>query len=122
VRLQPGSIYAAFGSKEGLFLVTLKYYGQQSKAKLQDCLDTADTYLGGIHKFIDLIGEMLLNESEHRGCFLVNTVLGISSGNCAIKQEVTKYLNTQESMICTALEKALIKGELPAHSNPQILA
>ena len=120
--LQPGSIYAAFGSKEGLFLAALAYYGQQSRDKLQNCLNTSDTQLGGIQKFIELIGEALLDENEHRGCFLVNTVLGLSPGNCAIKQEVTKYLHTLESMMCTALDKARNTGELPANSNPQMLA
>jgi TetR/AcrR family transcriptional repressor of nem operon len=120
--LQPGSIYAAFGSKEGLFLATLAYYGQQSRDKLQNCLDTSDTQLGGIQKFIELIGEALLNESENRGCFLVNTVLGLSPGNCAIKQEVTKYLNTMEAMMHAVLDKARDTGELSSRSNPQILA
>ena len=41
--LKPGSIYAAFDSKEGLFLAALDHYAQQSVARIKRALAGADT-------------------------------------------------------------------------------
>ncbi|MBD3610778.1 MAG: helix-turn-helix transcriptional regulator, partial [Gammaproteobacteria bacterium] len=40
--LKPGSIYAAFGSKEGLFLSAIDKYGQRSVKRLQALIEQAD--------------------------------------------------------------------------------
>ncbi len=120
--LKPGSIYAAFNSKEGLFLATLEYYGQQSIKKLQSCLDTADTPLQGVRKFIERIGETILSGTEKRGCFLVNTVLELSPGKATVNKDVNKYLKAIESMIHSALVAAYEQGELPPEQDPEVLA
>ena len=120
--LKPGSIYAAFNSKEGLFLATLEYYGQQSIKKLQSCLDTADTPLQGVRKFIEKIGETILSGTEKRGCFLVNTVLELSPGKATVNKDVNQYLEAIESMIHSALVAAREQGELPPEQDPEVLA
>lgn len=120
--LQPGSIYAAFNSKEGLFLAALKYYGQQSVEKLQSCLDQAETPLQGIRMFIAKIGERALNHEQQPGCFLVNTVLEVSAEETAIKGEVANHLSRIESHLLSALIAAQRVGELPPEKNPEALA
>lgn len=120
--LQPGSIYAAFNSKEGLFLAALEYYGQQSVEKLQNCLNQANTSLNGVKKFIEMIGEGILSRKQQPGCFLVNTVLEISPGKTAINQEVNKHLKAIESHLFSALVSAHEAGELPPNKDPKVLA
>ena len=121
-RLQPGSIYAAFNSKEGLFLAALKYYGQHSIERLRECLDRAETPLQGIRTFIEMVGERILNHEQQPGCFLVNTVLELSAEETVIKKEVNKHLNTIESQLLSALTAAQKTGELPQDKNPKALA
>ncbi len=121
-QFEAGSIYAAFNSKEGLFLATLEYYGQQSIKKLQSCLDLADTPLQGVRKFIEKIGETILNGSEKRGCFLVNTVLELSPGKATVSNDVNKYLQAIESIIHSALVVARDQGELAPEQSPHTLA
>lgn len=120
--LQPGSIYAAFNSKEGLFLAALRYYGQQSIERLQACLNQANTPLQGIIKFVEMIGEKILDHKQQAGCFLVNSVLEISPGKTAINQEVTKHLEAIESRLFSALVLAHEAGELAPNKDPKVLA
>jgi len=120
--LQPGSIYAAFGSKEGLFLETLEYYGDRSINKLQGCLETADSPLGGIRKFFGIIADVLMDEQEQRGCFLVNTVLELSPKNAGIKKAVKTHFSKMEAIMRQFLEKARRSGELAPTKHPEILA
>jgi len=120
--LQPGSIYAAFNSKEGLFLAALKHYGQHSVEKLQGCLDQAETPLQGVRKFIEMVGERVLDHEQQPGCFLVNTVLEISAEETAIKEEVNKHLKSIEFLLLSALITAQKTGELSPDKNPETLA
>ncbi len=121
-RLQPGSLYAAFKSKEGLFLATLEYYGRQSVKNLQACLESTETPLQGIRKFIEKIGDTILNRGEQRGCFLVNTVLEFSPQKEAINHQVDKYFQAIESLLFSALQTALDRGELSPDRDPEVLA
>ena len=120
--LKPGSLYAAFGSKEGLFLAALEFYGRQSVRRLQACLDSADSPLQGIRTFIDQIGERVLNREQQRGCFLVNSVLEFSPGREAVNRVVETFFSTIESLFVSALKKSAEAGELPPDQNPAALA
>jgi len=40
-KLNPGSIYSAFNSKEGLFLETLDFYGKQSLHSLREVISVS---------------------------------------------------------------------------------
>jgi TetR/AcrR family transcriptional repressor of nem operon len=51
--LNPGSIYSAFKSKEGLFSSSLERYGKRSVESLRQCLDQAATPLQGIKAFFN---------------------------------------------------------------------
>jgi len=121
-RLQPGSLYGAFKSKEGLFLAALNYYGQQSSTNLRLCLESAATPLQGIRNFIERIGETIVSGKKQCGCFLVNTMLELSPEKEVIKQEVNKYFQAIESIIRTALISAHESGELPPDRDPEALA
>lgn len=120
--LQPGSIYGAFGSKEGLFLATLEYYGRQSLHKLQGHLDGSDSPLEGIRTFFGVVGNVLMDEEEQRGCFLVNTVLELAPGNSRINQAVKTHFNDMEAILRNSLENACARGECSFPKKPEIMA
>lgn len=120
--LKPGSIYAAFDSKEGLFLAALDNYAENFIADLQLTLEQADTPLEGVKAFIENISEEILAKNQQLGCFLVNTVLETSPDNTLIIQEVNKHLKKIEHILCSTLESACETGELPATQSPEVLA
>jgi len=120
--LKPGSIYAAFGSKEGLFLAALDTYAQQFTAELQVTLDNASTPLQGIKAFLEKITVEVLSTNQQLGCFLVNTVLETSPEETLIIDKVNKHLKKIECILCSTLASACKIGELPSTENPEILA
>ena len=120
--LKPGSIYAAFDSKEGLFLAALDNYAENFIASLQLTLDRANTPLQGIKIFIENITDEILTNNQQLGCFLVNTVLETSPDNTLIIQAVNKHLKKIEHILCSTLVSASESGELPATQNPEVLA
>ncbi len=120
-KLKPGSIYAAFNSKEGLFLAALDFYGQHHIEIFKNTLAHKDSPLEGIkHYFLDIFNE--IKNDKNKGCFLVNTALEITPDNIVITNEVNKHLLAKESMFHSALIEAQRKGELPKDKKPKDLA
>ena len=120
-KLNPGSIYAAFDSKEGLFLETLEFYGSLSLATLQQFISDADSPLIGIRNFFDA----LINKPQEeikRGCLLVNTILEMSSHNATIQAQANKQLKAVETELFDALTKAQNLGELTDQADLKSLA
>lgn len=120
-KLNPGSIYAAFDSKEGLFLETLAFYGKRSLETLQQFITEADSPLKGIENFFHALINKNDNENQH-GCLLVNTLLEMSSHNSSIQAQANKQLNAVEIELFNALEQAKTLGELSEDADPRTLA
>ena len=120
-KLNPGSIYAAFDSKEGLFLETLEFYGSRSLATLQQFISDADSPLIGIRNFFDALINKPQEESK-KGCLLVNTILEMSSHNATIQAQANKQLKAVETDLFDALTKAQNLGELTDQADLKSLA
>lgn len=78
--LRPGSIYATFGSKEGLFQEALQRYGMQMKAEMRHLLEDAETPVAGLRNYLDALARRepeaagALGE-QTRACMVVRTLL-----------------------------------------------
>ncbi len=120
-KLNPGSLYAAFDSKEGLFLETLEFYGKRSLATLQQFIIEADSPLKGIENFFHALINKPNDESQ-KGCLLVNTILEMSSHNSSIQAQANKQLQAVETELFEALKQAQNQGELAIEKNPESLA
>ncbi|MCP3665259.1 MAG: TetR/AcrR family transcriptional regulator [Gammaproteobacteria bacterium] len=116
-QLKPGSIYAAFDSKEGLFLAAIDHYGQHSLNQIKETLSSAESPLQGIKNFL---GELRI--ANNNGCFLVNTILELSPHNSTVAQRVDHYLDRVEQTLGKGLEAAQQAGELTPERDPRSLA
>lgn len=120
--LQPGSLYAAFESKEGLFLAALDHYAARSLARFQAVLAQAPDPLRGIQTFFDHLTDAGPDEVRGRGCLLVNTVLEIGRQNPLVQARVKAHLDEIEAVLVDALGEAQGAGLLAASKSPQELA
>jgi TetR/AcrR family transcriptional repressor of nem operon len=121
-RLQPGSLYAAFGSKEGLLLAVLDHYAAHSLGRLQTILAGAVDPLDGIETFFEQLAREGGGGARRRGCLLVNTVLEVGRHNPVVQARVAKHLEEIEETLRTALEAAQAQGLVAAGKSPRSLA
>lgn len=115
------SLYAAFGSKEGLFRAVLERYDERRKGFMEkvlsapDAFGVAQNYLEGIAEFAaDTNGGM-----NPPGCLLVQ------SGSCsdsAIPEEVARHRAEKEQTLRKRFEQAKKDGDLPKSADPTTLA
>ena len=76
--LQPGSLYAAFGSKKGMFLEVLDEYGSYFIGEVRSTMRTRASSLDGIRAFFEAVVEHTLQQNGTRGCLIVNATLEMS--------------------------------------------
>lgn len=120
--LKPGSLYAAFKSKEGLFLAALDHYGKSGVTAIGQTLSSAPTPLGGIREFFAKLAADASEPEAKRSCFLVNTVLEVARGNPLVQERVIQHLSAVEALFLQALETARTQGELGDDKDPAALA
>jgi TetR/AcrR family transcriptional repressor of nem operon len=120
--LKPGSLYAAFASKQGLFLATLDHYGARSAERLGSLLDNAESPLGAIQAYFDRLAEDIEQSRGKTSCFLVNTVLELSQRDAAIRDRINKHFARIQDTFIAALRRAREQGELAAGADCEALA
>ncbi len=120
--LKPGSLYAAFESKQGLFLEALDRYGISSVENLHLHLEQADSPLKAIETYFDRLVEGIEKRSDKNSCFLVNTVLELSRRDEKIRERINHHFVQIESVFKDALNDAREIGELDSGSDCGALA
>ena len=119
--INPPSLYACFGSKEGLFKAVLERYDQRREMFMSDVLAAptaaavAEAYLMGVAAFVsDTSGR------NPPGCLMVQG--GISCGEKDIPEMLARHRAEKEGMLRTRFEQAKKSGDLSKASDPAALA
>lgn len=115
------SLYACFGSKEGLFRAVLERYDERRKSFMESVLaaptaaEAAKTYLHGVADFaIDTSGK------NPPGCLLLQS--GLSCGDSDIPDEMARHRAEKEAALCDRFTRARKEGDLPKAADPAALA
>mgnify|MGYP005844866493 CR=1 FL=1 len=123
--MRPGSIYATFGSKDGLFGEALAAYAQQSEAEMNKQVAGCSSVLEGLQNYLHQIARQAsLGEGEtpSRACMIVKTLLEASNTNRVLASQANRILNTIEQSLQKLLEQAKNRGELRPDTNCPRLA
>jgi AcrR family transcriptional regulator len=115
------SLYACFGSKEGLFRAVLERYDDRRKSFMESVLaassaaKVAEAYLYGVAEFaVDTSGK------NPPGCLLLQS--GLSCGDSEIPDEMARHRAEKEAALCERFEQARKQGDLSENASPAALA
>lgn len=112
--MRPGSLYAAFGSKQALFIEALDSYTEQMSAQLQSSLALENSYLAALKTFLAelVLGDSENNEAPARACMIVKTLLEITPEDTLLHAKVNDLLVQMERNFEQLLLQAKNRGEL----------
>ncbi|MEH6686809.1 MAG: TetR/AcrR family transcriptional regulator [Halopseudomonas sabulinigri] len=112
--MRPGSLYATFGSKSGLFSEALNSYARQMAEELAGCLSTSDNLVEGFRFYLrSLAGPCLVRENRPpRACMLIKTLLEVNEEEPALQQQVNHVLDQMEQLLAAELGRAQAQGEI----------
>ncbi|MCF8481360.1 MAG: TetR/AcrR family transcriptional regulator [Rhodospirillum sp.] len=120
--LRPGSIYAAFGSKEALFGEALQLYADESRSKFEETLSLARSPLTGLAAHVRKLGCAASAKVPSRACMLVKTLLETPDDDPVLRQTAETLLRKTEAAFSSAFRAAREAGEIAADADPHRLA
>ena len=115
--MRPGSIYAAFGSKEELFRAALTAYYEQLLEEMTRVLASYDRVLDGLAAYVRQLAAEATTQSGDApapvpACMMVKTLLEATTDTPGLQNAVNNLFDRIEQDLTEALERARNQGEL----------
>jgi AcrR family transcriptional regulator len=120
-RLRRGSLYNAFGDKQGLFVAALKRYEVTIGQERIRQLSNPDPYLA-IQGFLDTLVTQMSEPSRPRGCLHTNTSLEFPNAPDEVLRIIGERTAGIEGAIYLVLRRAQAKGMLDPGADSRALA
>ena len=122
LQLKPGSIYAAFESKENLYLLALKRYFENSRERFRDQISKAKSPLAGLAEHLRSYASLTPDDATRQACMLTKTLVDTKTTDPEIAEATQEYLNQMRKEFSDAFADAIENGELPPNADPDRLA
>jgi TetR/AcrR family transcriptional repressor of nem operon len=116
--MRPGSIYATFGSKDGLFQESLERYARLGLAEFERTLRAYPSPLAGLAAYLRGLGGLRDRELPSRACMLVKSLLELGEREQAAWRKTEGLLAGMEERFIDRFDMAQQIGELDARLDP----
>tara|TARA_R110002051_G_scaffold4386_4_gene23400 strand:+ start:16452 stop:17045 length:594 start_codon:yes stop_codon:yes gene_type:complete len=120
--MKPGSIYAAFSSKENLYLLALERYFEISRTQFRNQIARAYSPLDAMADHFRNYAQLSKNDRSRRACMLTKTMVDTSTTDPDIAAKTRDYLAAMQSEFAAAFTAAQAAGEISGSADPQRLA
>ncbi len=120
--MRPGSIYACFGSKEGLFKESLRHYAEGSLAMIREQGQCCDSPLQALRSFVRCLVTEQRGDAPSDLCMLVKTVAELTDDNAELLAEARQLIRLIEDAFAELLQRAIDAGELDEKKDARRLA
>ncbi|MFJ9350999.1 TetR/AcrR family transcriptional regulator [Streptomyces sp. NPDC101237] len=117
-----GSLYAAFGSKEGLYLAAMDRYREQHAVPLVDILRAGAPARELIREVLLGTVDTIVEDGSHRACLIVGAAMERIAHDPRVAAHVRVTTTSIEDGLYEVIVAARAKGELPAGRSPRDLA
>jgi AcrR family transcriptional regulator len=115
------SLYAAFGSKEGLFRQTLDRYAEGPVAYFREALNEP-TARAVAERLLEGTIDVVTDRRNPRGCLLVQGALACGEAAESVRRELVARRLAGEAAIRKRFQRAIADGDLAVESDPADLA
>lgn len=103
--LKPGSVYAAFGNKHGLFLAVVRRYLEQINRPGLDLMVSSTSGVEGIRAYLEFIAEGIVNGKRRWGCLGTNAFMELQETDEDISKLMSDHLVRLSNAFHDALER-----------------
>lgn len=121
LKMRPGSIYAAFQSKEALFRATLDRYADRMTAEMEALIARSSSPFKALQEHLQGLAELTPCDRPSTACMLVKSLLEVQQ-DVALRGFIIAHLDRVEQVISAALQAAQTAGELSPHADTARLA
>ncbi len=121
MKVGKSSMYNAFGSKKNLFIKAINRYVDDYLVNFSNELTASDRPIELIRKFFTVIAEKG-TEQHLKGCFLGNSIVGLSGFDQSMARKATTKLMALEELFFIHIARAQSNGQMKHDGNPKIIA
>ncbi|MEZ8824641.1 TetR/AcrR family transcriptional regulator [Vibrio amylolyticus] len=122
VDMRPGSIYSAFGNKDGLFKEALQNYVNMGLARIQKCRDESDTPLQALKMFVKMQVIDTSDRAPNGVCMLAKTLGELTSEHQELLDITKGHMATISAQFAKLIEEAQSVGEVDLSKDAKELA
>jgi AcrR family transcriptional regulator len=115
------SLYAAFGDKRDLYLKTLEYYREESRALARAALADDPPLRVFLKRFYDKALELYFADGP-RGCYSIGTAATVAAVDDKVRAFLADSMRTTDSFLKHRIEKAIARGEIAPGADAAALA
>jgi AcrR family transcriptional regulator len=115
------SLYAAFGDKRDLYLKTLEYYRNGSRALAREALADHPPLRVFLKRFYDKALELYL-EGGPRGCYTIGTAATVAAVDDGVRAFLAESVRTTDGFLKHQIVKAQERGEIAHDADAEALA
>lgn len=108
------SLYAAFGSKENLFLEAIAHYENVVGTEIWEAIEKAPTARAAMQDFLDATVEAYSRTDSPQGCLIALGALHQDSSSGRICTELRRRRGENIDTLRRRLQRGVIEGDLPA--------
>ncbi|WP_170440211.1 TetR/AcrR family transcriptional regulator [Ruegeria arenilitoris] len=119
LKLKPGSFYAAFGSKDALYALTLERYADEGVARLEALAEELGP-LGALKTQPRLVVEAA--NAPAKACMLAKTYAELSAKDHDLAQLAATHLSRMKGCFADLFRQAQAQGQIGADHDPERLA
>src|SRR3954449_3840601 len=115
------SLYAAFGDKREIYLKTLDYYMEESRALARAALAGDPPLRVFLKRFYDKALDLYFGDGP-RGCYTVGTAATVAAVDDDVRKFLADRVRNADDFLRRQIEKAQAQGEIARDADPAALA
>ncbi|GAA4105545.1 helix-turn-helix domain-containing protein [Actinomadura miaoliensis] len=117
-----GSLYAAFGSKDGLYEAALRRYAEESLGRMRERLERDEPVRVVLRDLLLELVDDTVADPARRGCLMTNTAVERLPGDPLAGRVVGRAFDLLAELVAAALRRGRERGELPPDADVTALA
>jgi TetR/AcrR family transcriptional repressor of nem operon len=117
-----GSLYGAFGDKDGLYLAAMDRYRADNALPLLQMLKSDAPARTLVRRTLEGLVEEILRDGHEQSCLIVSAAVERFHGDTQVEQHVRETTNALEEAFTKVLSDGQACGELSSATKPRDLA
>lgn len=120
--LHPGSLYAAFSNKKGVFLAAIEQYQTDKNQQFNAFFCNNAPVLPNLRAYLALVVTECLGGDSMKVCLLTKSITEVEGQDSQISKVLSDNLNAYEQAIAFQLNRAITQHEISPNRSAQQLA
>lgn len=120
--LGSGSLYAAFGSKDGLYLAALDLYRQRYATPLAEMLRSGNDARDVIREVFVGVVDDIVRDGRRQACLIVGAAMERAHSDLRVAERLRSTTQSLELTLFDLLAEGQLRGDIPADRSASDLA